>query len=49
MNAFTHTIFQAVPVLNYERSYPTGYFTSRDPQMFFRPNTIAHLQFDHVQ
>ena len=53
INACTHTIVQAVPESNYERGYPIGYFTSRDPRMFFkdvtRSNTIAYLQFDHVQ
>ena len=27
----THTIVQAIPALKYERGFPIGYFTSRDP------------------
>ena len=26
-----HTIVEAVPAFKYERGYPIGYFTSRDP------------------
>ena len=31
----THTINRAVPPFKYERAYPIGYFTSRDPRMLF--------------
>ena len=33
-NACTHTIVKPVSAFKYERGYPIGYFTSRDPQMF---------------
>ena len=37
-NACTHTIVRAVPAFKYECGYPIGYFTSRDPRMFFKYN-----------
>ena len=38
-----NTIVQAVPESNYERGYPIGYFTSRDPRMFFKDVTRSHI------
>ena len=37
--AFPHTIVQAVPAFNYERSYLIGYFKTRYPRMFFQDVT----------
>ena len=41
--ACVHTIVQAVLAFKYECSYPIGYFTSHDPQMFFKYVTRLHV------
>ena len=43
-NTCTHTIVQAAPVFKYEHSYPTGYFTSHDPQKFFKHARQLHVE-----
>ena len=43
IDACTHTIVQVVPGVQYERGYPIGYFTSRDPRMFFKDVTRSHI------
>ena len=40
--ACPYTIVQAVPAFKYERGYPIGYFTSRDPRMLTWPTKIVH-------
>ena len=43
INACTHSIVQAVSSLTYERGYPIGYFTLRDPRMFFKDVTASPI------
>ena len=43
INPCTCTIVQAVLTFKYEHGYPIGYFTSHDPQMFFKEVTQSHI------
>ena len=39
----THTIGETVPAFKYERAYPIGRFTPRDPRKFFKDVTRSHI------
>ena len=41
--ACPHTIVQALPAFIYERGYPIGYLTSRDPRTFLKFNMAVSV------